>query len=265
MGEQRAVAFQPIHPDIAVFGPTAERTHTKTRKLRVSARARFKVDPADAVEQLEGQLWAAARLDTITEDKVAEYCDARGLMHKRLEHAVLREANTIVAPGKVIDRLLGDFDQYLRRPGNGEISLLLSDSHIAGGDTDAGGPCTASGTLSLSGTITLPQGGARSADYRVETNWHVVRGEPRSSFLDRASSLFVEPLASAVGIVASRALADVDRALPLVIRGALQNPSEPAFAKVERLLRVGRLTHQTRVTLLYWKRLRDYLIWDVTR
>jgi len=266
MGEQ-AFAFQPIYPDVSVFGPTGVGTRADKREFRVAGGACFRVDAADVAAQLDARLWAAARVDTISEEKVSEYCEARGLLHKRLELAVLREAETIVSPAHVIDRLVQDVAQYLRRGSNGEVSLVLNDSHLSRDDDGAGnGRCTVSGTLSLSGTLTLPNVEARdNGQYRVETNWHVVRGELRGSFIERAGSLFVEPLASAVGVVADRALADVDRALPLVVRAALQNPSTPVFAKVERLLRVGRLTHQTRVTLLYWKRLRDYLIWDVTR
>jgi len=228
----------------------------------VAARARFVVDPTDAAIAIEGRLWAAARVDALTEDKVVAYCEARGLLHPRLELALLREAHTIVPPAQVIDRLVADVETYLRRPGNGELTLLVNGTNTA---TEVDGTCSVSGTLALSGSLSLPDRARRADDYEVETNWHVVRGEARSAFAERASSLFVEPVASAVGIVAVRALADVDRALPLLERAALQNPSTPVFAKVERLLRVGILTHRTRVMLLYWKRLRDYLIWDVTR
>lgn len=258
MGEQRAVAFQPGLPHVSVVGATAR----SEPRVGVTARARFVVDPADVATAIEGRLWAAARLEAITEDKVADYCRARGLLHRRLELALLREAHTIVPPAQVIDRLVVDVEHYLRRPGNGELSLLVNGSGNAG---RVDGACNVSGTLSLCGSLSLPADGADGNDYRVETNWHVVRGEARSAFTERASSLFAEPLASAVGIVAGRALADVDRALPLVERAALQNPSTPVFARLERLLRMGRLTHESRVLLLYWKRLRDYLIWDVTR
>jgi hypothetical protein len=41
----------------------------------------------------------------------------------------------------------------------------------------------------------------------------------------------------------------------------LQSGSSPAFLGLERVVRLGRLSQQRRVYLLYWRRLRDYLLW----
>ncbi len=43
----------------------------------------------------------------------------------------------------------------------------------------------------------------------------------------------------------------------------LDSGSAPIFLGLERLIRFGRLSQQTRVYVLYWQRLRDYLLWRV--
>ena len=43
----------------------------------------------------------------------------------------------------------------------------------------------------------------------------------------------------------------------------LDSGNSPIFLGLERLVRFGRLSQQTRVYVLYWQRLRDYLLWRV--
>jgi len=47
-----------------------------------------------------------------------------------------------------------------------------------------------------------------------------------------------------------------------VIDRILAGGGEPTFVQLERLLRLGRLSKPTRVHLLYWRRLRDWLRWN---
>lgn len=47
-----------------------------------------------------------------------------------------------------------------------------------------------------------------------------------------------------------------------VIDRLLAGGGEPSFVQLERLLHLGRLSQPTRVYLLYWRRLRDWLRWN---
>lgn len=63
----------------------------------------------------------------------------------------------------------------------------------------------------------------------------------------------------------SEAQLDTTIAVPSLahLAGLMKSGSEPAFLNLERWLLLGRLSQSTRVYLLYWQRLRDYLLWSV--
>jgi hypothetical protein len=116
-----------------------------------------------------------------------------------------------------------------------------------------------SGILRLEGSFTPLQGQRGPAQMRV--HWRVGKG---ADALDtRAIHALASPLEEVVACVGAGALARFAEAIPDHLATLARADRGPTFVHVERLFRLGRVTEKTRAYLLFWQRLRDYLLWRV--
>ncbi len=250
--------------------------------LRFHGRGRLVLDRDALVARVRGDLQRAARPDMLDEDRIRAYCADRGIAHHRFEAALLGEAFKVVSAERLIDRLADDF--RARMPAALESTYRCTAERHDGvlvlrlGASDYGEPryvivgeepewaiipgfSSVHGTLALDGSLVR----AGAQPLAVTTAWRVAPGATCASFGRDAGACFAPSVRVLIGCLAGDALSRFTRALPGTIAGVLGDAREPTFVNVERLLRLGRLTHSTRVYLLYWKRLRDYLIWSVAR
>jgi hypothetical protein len=238
------------------------------------------VDRVALGERVANELRAAARPARVTEERVRAYCDDRGMPHHRFELALLAEAFKVVSTEQLIERLRNDLIErmptLLTSPyacsaelRDGKLLLKVGAAraepkYVIVGDQPAWevlpGYSTMDGALSVVGR--LDDGSERVS--RIDAGWAVTSGTTCAALGRHAGAYFAPPVQALVGCVAGDALSRFSRALPAEMAAVLTDSREPTFVNVERLLRLGRLTHSTRVYLLYWKRLRDYLIWSVT-
>ncbi len=260
--------------------PTTETRSDGGFPLRFHGRARLVLDRDALIARVREELQRAARPDLLDEDRVRAYCADRGIAHHRFESALLSEAFKVVSSDRLIDRLTDDL--RARMPAALESAYRCSAERRDGvlvlrlGASDYGEPryvivgeepewavipgfASVHGTLSLDGSLAR----ADAQPLAVTAAWRVAPGATCASFGRNAGSCFAPQVRVLVGCLAGDALSRFSRALPGTIAGVLGDSREPTFVNVERLLRLGRLTHSTRVYLLYWKRLRDYLIWSV--
>lgn len=244
--------------------------------------ARLAVDREALARRLSVKLHAAASPMALDDERMRAYADDRGLAHHRFEAALLSEALKVVSADKLIERLADDL--RTRMPRLLETPLTISAEQRAGtvilrlgsaplaepryviaGDQPQWsvlpGASTCSGVLSLVGELT----GRDGATMRIDAGWQVRPGQSCAALGESASASFRAPVSALIGCVAGDALERFSRAVPREIAAVSSDAREPTFVNVERLLRLGRLTHSTRVYLLYWKRLRDYLIWSAAR
>lgn len=248
--------------------------------LRFSGHARMQVDRAALGDRIEGELRAAAHPSRVTAERVRAFCDDRAMPHHRFEHALLTEAFKVVSVAELIGRLRADLVErmpmLLTTPyacsaelRDGKLLLKVGAAraepkYVIVGARPAWevlpGYSTMDGSLSVVGR--LEDGGDRVSN--IDTRWTVASGTTCAALGRQAGAYFAPPVQALVGCVAGDALSRFSRALPSEMAAVLTDSREPTFVNVERLLRLGRLTHATRVYLLYWKRLRDYLIWAVT-
>lgn len=248
--------------------------------LRFTGHARMAVDRLALGERIAGELRIAAQPRRVTEERVRAYCVDRGIARHRFEQALLGEAFKVVSATELIERLRADLVErmptLLTSPyacsaelRDGKLLLKVGAArsepkYVIVGDQPAWevlpGYSTVSGSLSVLGQ--LDDGTGRSS--RIDAGWSVASGTTCAALGRQAGAYFARPVQALVGCVAGDALSRFNRALPTEIAAVLDDSREPTFVNVERLLRLGRLTHSTRVYLLYWKRLRDYLIWSVT-
>lgn len=248
--------------------------------LRFTGHARMTVDRVALGDRIAGELRRAAQPRRVNEERVRAYCDDRGIPHHRFEQALLNEAFKVVSATELIDRLRADLIEriptLLTSPyacsaelRDGKLLLKVGAAraepkYVIVGDQPAWevlpGYSTVSGGLSVVGQ--LDDGAGHGS--RIDAGWTVASGTTCAAIGRQAGAYFAPPVQALVGCVAGDALSRFSRALPAEIGAVLNDSREPTFVNVERLLRLGRLTHATRVYLLYWKRLRDYLIWSVT-
>jgi hypothetical protein len=269
---------------------------------RFRGRAWFDVDLADTIETFSSALRRAARPETVTATAVQVYCRERGIADERMERALLREAFHVISREVLIERLVHAAERGLSGAGrtrgeglDGETSELVPrgrgrtfTDHYRGtvfregesmivrlalGATlesplafapgqqvraRARHAIPVSGTLRVEGSLT-PPAGCPPAQIRV--HWRVSKG---ADALDtRAIQSLASPLEQVVACVGAGALARFAEAIPAHLATLARADRGPTFVQIERLLRLGRVSEKTRAYLLFWQRLRDYLLWRV--
>lgn len=117
-----------------------------------------------------------------------------------------------------------------------------------------------SGSLAIDGSFVSRQRGQAPVQARVQ--WRV-QGEAGVSCVGPWSPL-APPLEEIIGYIGSVALARFAEALPQHLAALAQTDRGPTLILIERLLRLGRVSQKSRVYLLYWQRLRDFLLWHVS-
>lgn len=268
--------------------------------VRFHGHAHFTVEVGETVETFGAALRQVARPEIVTATDVQAYCQEHDIADERMELAVLREAFRVVSREVLLERLVDTVLRRLTAGGSEEIDLEGAHSApIARGSsfTDryrgmvfreadavvlrlslgstlepplaftsgrlvrarARHAIPVSGTLRLEGSFTPLQGQRGPAQMRV--HWRVGKG---ADVLDtRAIHALASPLEEVVACVGAGALARFAEAIPDHLATLARADRGPAFVHVERLFRLGRVTEKTRAYLLFWQRLRDYLLWRV--
>lgn len=272
--------------------------------VRFHGRACFALDVDDAVLALEAALRGVARPEALSEAIVQQYCHERGIADARMEHAVLREAFRVVSREVLVERLVSAAGRRLAVAGSEVIGVESRDggARLRGsilvdeyrGEALREGASTilrmslgssmepplaiapgrpgravrararwaipVSGLLRLEGWFTPLHGHAAPAQVRV--HWRVRRGADRLA--TRAITSLLSPLDDIVACVGAGALARFAEAVPAHLAALARTDRGPAFARVERIFRLGRVSEQTRAHQLFWRRLRDHLLWRVS-
>lgn len=267
---------------------------------RFHGRAEFEVDVADAIATFAAVLREVARPEAVTAAAVEAYCHEQGLGDERMERAVLREAFQVVSREVLIERLAQAAERGLSGPARSrgaEIDVEAGESapfgkgrtftdryrgtvaregelmivRLALGQTlepplafapgrrlraRAQRAIPVSGTLRVEGWF-APFSNGRPAQIRV--HWRVRKG---ADALDtRALHGLGSPLEETFACVGAGALARFAEAIPEHLATLARADRGPVFVHLERLLRLGRVTEKTRAYVLFWQRLRDYLLW----
>jgi hypothetical protein len=270
---------------------------------RFRGRARFDLDLADTVGTFSAALRQVARPTCVTAASVQTYCHEQGIADERMEHALLRESFQVISREVLVERLTHAVERGLSvtgrarageaidaatseivpsgrgctftdhyrgavfRDGESMIVRLALGSTLEPALAFAPGRSVrarahhaipVSGTLRVEGSFT-PRAGSPPAQIRV--HWRVRQG---ADALDtRAIHSLAAPLEQVVACVGAGALARFAEAIPGHLATLARADRGPAFVHLERLLRLGRVTEKTRAYLLFWQRLRDYLLWRV--
>jgi hypothetical protein len=270
---------------------------------RFHGRAQFEVDVADTVETFSVALRQVARPESVTAADVQTYCHEQGIADERMEHAVLREAFHVISREVLVERLTHAVERGLAVPprahGGAEIDVEASQIvpsgrgrtftdryrgtvfhqdeltivRLALGSTlepplafasgqsvraRAHQAIPVSGTLRVEGSFAPVESGLPA---QIRVHWRVRKG---ADVLDtRAIHMLAAPLEDVVACVGAGALARFAEAIPDHLASLARADRGPAFVHLERLLRLGRVTEKTRAYLLFWQRLRDYLLWRV--
>jgi hypothetical protein len=222
------------------------------------------LSPVDAVEAVEHRLSEVATLEHLTEERVRRYCDAIDKPFNRFEHVILREAFKVVSPRDLVRKMIEDLRA---RPLEVDDRTIELDTLVAIIDPSRTpfATCRVSspvgGLLSLDGTLTgTASDAAESERVRVRSRWDVGGGVDYTFGPDNDGA-GVPAIDRVVGYVGGSALARFVDVLQRRLATLLETRCEPTFVAVERLLRLGRLTHKTRVYLLYWARMREFVTW----
>lgn len=254
----------------------------------------------DTIQTFSAALRQVATPESVTAATVGAYCRERGMADERMEHALLKESfhvisrevlverlvraaergltgtararsEDIAAPGSVVPSGRGStFTDHYRgavfRDGASMIVRLALGATLEPPLTFVPGervrararqPIPVSGTLRVEGSF-RPRAGSPPA--RIRVHWRVRQG---ADTLDtHAIRSLAAPLEQVVGCVGAGALARFAEAIPEHLAALAGADRGPAFA-LERLVRLGRVTERTRAYLLFWQRLRDYLLWRV--
>lgn len=271
--------------------------------VRFHGRAYYALDTEEAVQVLEAALRGAARPEALTAAIVQQYCHEQGIADARMEHAVLREAFRVVSREVLMQRLVSAAGRRLAATAAEEICVesrdggarprgsTLADEYrgvalregrstilrmslgssmelplaISPGchgralRARARRPIPVSGSLRLEGWFAPLHGHASPAQVRV--HWRVRRGA--DWLATRAITPMLSPLDDIVACVGAGALARFAEAVPDHLTALARTDRGPAFVRVERILRLGRVSEQTRAYELFWRRLRDHLLWRV--
>lgn len=267
---------------------------------RFRGRAWFDVDVADAIATFSSALQQAARPESVTAAAVQAYCRERGIADERMERALLRESFHVLSREVLVERLVHAAERGLSGAGRvrgeeldaeaseivprgrgrtfadhyrgavfreGESTIVrlalgatlepplafAPGQHVRARARQA---IPVSGTLRVEGSITP---GAGSPPAQIRVHWRVRRG---ADALDtRAIQSLASPLEQVVACVGAGALARFAEAIPAHLATLARADRGPAFVQVERVLRLGRFSEKTRAYLLFWQRLRDYLLW----
>ncbi|HWN69473.1 MAG TPA: hypothetical protein VNM90_17650 [Haliangium sp.] len=270
---------------------------------RFHGRAQFEVDLADTVETFSAALRQVARPESVTAEAVQTYCREQAIDDERMVHALLKEAFHVISREVLVERLIHAVERGLAvtpRARGGEEGEVVASELVPSGRgrtfTDHyRGTVFREGEsmivrLALGSTLEPPLAfapGQRvrarahqaipvTGTLRVEGSFRSVDGSPPAQIrvhwrvrksadtLDtRAIHSLAAPLEEVVACVGAGVLARFAEAIPDHLASLARADRGPAFVHVERLLRFGRVTQKTRAYLLYWQRLRDYLLWRV--
>ncbi|ACY18929.1 hypothetical protein [Haliangium ochraceum] len=278
--------------------PTPRNTHDIELPVRFQGRVSFELDVADTVQAFEAALMRACRSETLTRESVEAYCRDRDIADERMEHAVLKEALRVVSRDVLVERLVATTSRRLAASGQefAPRAAALSPFSVRGSTfvdsfrgtafregasvilrvalgtsiespvtigasqtmrARARQPIPVSGSLRIEGDFKPLHGPGRPAQVRV--HWSVRKG---ADTLDTSAIQDLGgPLESIVGCVGAGALSRLADAVPEHLAALAQTERGPAFIHVERIFRFGRVTEKTRAYLLFWQRLRGYLLW----
>lgn len=226
--------------------------------------ARYVLSPVDAINAVEQRLTEVASLDHLTEERVRRYCDAINKPFNRFEHVILREAFKVVSPTDLVRKLVEDLRARPLDLADRTIELdtlvaIIDPSRTPFATCRVSSPV--GGLLSLDGTLTGTASDPSESDrVRVRSRWDVGGGVDYT-FGTEDDGAGVPAIDRVVGYVGGSALARFIDVVHRRLATLLETRSEPTFVAVERLLRLGRLTHKTRVYLLYWSRMREFVTW----
>lgn len=268
---------------------------------RFAGRVCFALDVEQTMDALDIALRRAARREAMSEDAVRQHCQRRGTQDHHMEWAVLREAFGVVSRELLIERLVAAARRRLTASVHQEIEL---DALAAGAQPGHGGvlvgayrgtvtaqdnrltvrcsvgsaiepplvipygepqparaaaiPLPVGGTLSIEGSFASSRPGEAPVQVRVHQ-----RVAADGSHV-RGWSPLASPLEDIVGHITTVSLSRIAAVLPGHLAALAHSERGPAFVQVERILRLGRMSKKSRIYLLYWQRLRDYMLWRVS-
>jgi hypothetical protein len=233
--------------------------------FELDARAVFAWDARDAAALTLHALRRACDPEQLTVDRLADYCEQTALGSARFERAVLHEALGMVSPGELAGRLAAAMPRQARRDSLGvrvrgtardlgdhvlariRSSAIERELAIRRGEPPRlAAPSPVAGHLVVEGTI--------RSDDRSEpaiAAWQVGPDRPLDVAADACTP--GRALTALAGQVAMTRLAD---AFAWRLRALLDRRCRPTLLGALR-----RPPTQIRAYLLYWRRLRDYVVW----
>jgi hypothetical protein len=233
--------------------------------LDLTGRAVFAWDARDAADVTLRALERACDPDHLTAERLADYCEQAGLRSANFERAVLAEALALVSADDLADRLAAAMPRRARRDSLGvkvrgwaraqdegvvaHVRSAAMEARIALGAGERPALRAASavpGFLVLDGTV-RSAGGAQPA----VAAWRVAAGQPLCFGADATTP--VETLTALAGQVA---LSRLSEAFAWRLRALLDQRCRPPLLRA-----VGRSPRRIRTYLLYWRRLRDFVVW----
>jgi hypothetical protein len=233
--------------------------------LELTGRAVFAWDARDAADVTLQALQRACDPGHLTEERLADYCEQAGLGSANFERAVLHEALALVSAGDLADRLAAAMPRRARRDslgvklrgwarehGDGVVAQVRSASvegriALGAGERPAlHAASTVPGFLVLDGTV-------RSAGVAspAVAAWRVMGGEPLAFGADAAT-----PVEAQTALAGQVALSRLSEAIAWRLRALLDRRCQPPLLRA-----VGRSPRRIRTYLLYWRRLRDFVVW----
>ncbi len=122
---------------------------------------------------------------------------------------------------------------------------------------------TIGGVLAIDGKVEALHDARTPTQIRM--SWRVQSGADSVSVAAIAARTSLSgPLPNLLACIGAGALDRFATATPEHLAGLARTDRGPAFVRVERLFRLGRVTEKTRAYELFWQRLRDYLSWRVS-
>ncbi len=269
--------------------------------IRFGGQVRFAIDANEAAQVFETALRRAARPETMSLEQVQAYSAACGGIDHRMELAVLKEGFNVVSREVLINHLVRTVHDRLSDNAHRQVTIEAARNggkeHRGGSLTSSyrgvvlreGNAPTVrfslgslieppialtapnaralkakraipvSGVLCAEGAF-QPQFGDRQA-VDVHVHWRVRRHDDR---LNTQSWAHLEsPLDETLHCLGTAALSRLAEVMPTYLASLVHGDRGPVFVHVERLFRLGRVTKTTRIYLFYWRRLRDFLLWNV--
>ena len=232
--------------------------------IELGGRAVFAWDARDAADVTLHALRRACDPSHLTDERLADYCEQSGKPSSRFERAVLREALGLISADDLAERLARAMPRRARRDSLGVrirgrvterggcvIARVRSASVERELVLRPGEPPPLIATSAVPGVLVV-DATVRAADRTrpAVAAWKVTGGEPLGFVADATAP--ADALTALAGQVALSRLAE---ALAWRLRALLDRRCQPPLAAL------GRSPRPIRTYLLYWRRLRDFVVW----